>query len=63
MWTWYRLAAGRQAESVPLDFLGVGLCSLHISHGRGDAVICQPGQGVSVRSSLQDGVGQGNPML
>lgn len=48
-----------QAESVPLDFLGVGLCSLQISDCRADAVKCQPGQGVCVRSSPQDGVGHG----
>lgn len=30
-----RTGAGwQQAESMPLDFLGVGLCTSHISHGR-----------------------------
>lgn len=53
--------AGR--ESMPLDFLGAGFCSLHISPCRVDAVKCQPGQGVCLRSSLQDGVGQWNPIL
>lgn len=58
-------AGSRQAdrESMPLDFLGIGLCSLHIFHCRVDAVKCHPGQGVCLRSSLQGGVGQWNPIL